>query len=78
MARKLSTIEREIRDHPDKFDFGDIPPDRVKIPAQEKAYDDLAPLWAKSLAARKLRPTGSNPCSASQLLAGGNSGSISE
>jgi len=47
MSKKLSRIEREIRDHPDKFDFADIPPDRKKIPAQEKRMDDLAPDWVK-------------------------------
>ncbi len=51
MAKKLTRIERLIRDHPDKFDFADIPADRVKIPAQEKAMDDMRPQWAKDLAA---------------------------
>lgn len=50
MAKKLTRIEREIRDHPDKFDFADIPADRVKIPEQEARYDAMRPQWAKDLA----------------------------
>ena len=50
MAKKLTRIEREIRDHPEKFDFGDIPPARKKIPAQEARYDEMRPQWAKDLA----------------------------
>lgn len=49
MAKKLTKIEREIREHPDKFDFGDIPAPRKKIPRQEAAYDALSPQWAKDL-----------------------------
>lgn len=51
---KLSKIQRLIRDHPERFDFSDIPADRVKIPEQEKRMDDMRPQWAKDLA-------GSNP-----------------
>ena len=50
MPKKLSRIERLIRDHPERFDYGDVPPARKKIPAQEKAYDDMEPQWAKDLA----------------------------
>jgi hypothetical protein len=55
MPKKLSKIEREIRDHPERFDFGDVPPDRVNIPAQEKRLDDMRPQWAKDLAASNKR-----------------------
>jgi len=47
MRKKLSKIEREIRDHPDKFDFADIPADYKLTPAQKARYDDLAPDWVK-------------------------------
>ena len=50
MAKRLTKIEREMRDHPEKFDFGDIPPDRKIYPDQEKRLDDLRPQWAKDLA----------------------------
>ena len=50
MAKKLTKIEREMRDHPEKFDFGDIPAARKKIPAQEARYDAMRPQWAKDLA----------------------------
>jgi hypothetical protein len=45
-------IQRLMDEHPEKFDFSDIPPDRVKIPAQEKWYDDNRPQWAKDLAGK--------------------------
>ncbi len=51
MPKKLTRIEREMRDHPEKFDFGDVPPARVKIPEQEARYDEMRPQWAKDLAA---------------------------
>lgn len=47
MAEKLTRMEREIRDHPEKFDFGDIPRDHKISAAQEAAYDALAPDWVK-------------------------------
>ncbi len=46
-------IRREITEHPEKFDFGDIPPDRKIYPDQEKRLDDMRPLWAKELAGEK-------------------------
>ncbi len=42
MAKRLSRIERLIRDRPEMFDYGDIPPDRVKIPEQEARYEKAA------------------------------------
>jgi hypothetical protein len=42
--KKLTRIERLIRDRPEMFDFGDIPADRVKIPEQEARYEK----WAKA------------------------------
>jgi hypothetical protein len=36
-----------MRDHPEKFDFGDIPPDFKLTPAQQASYDALAPDWVK-------------------------------
>ncbi len=54
MPQKLTRIEREIRDHPDKFDFADIPPD-YKIGPVEQARDEAArPQWLKDLAGRHL------------------------
>jgi hypothetical protein len=47
MPKKLSRIEREMRDHPEKFDFGDFPPLRKITPAQQASYDALAPDWVK-------------------------------
>jgi len=55
MAKKLSRIEREIRDHPEKFDFQDVPPARKKNPAQEAAWDAMRPQWAKDLVAKNER-----------------------
>lgn len=43
-------IRREITEHPEKFDFGDIPPARKIYPDQEKRLDDMRPQWAKELA----------------------------
>jgi hypothetical protein len=47
MAKKLSKIQKLMRDRPEMFDYGDCPPNRVLIPAQEKWYDDNAPDWVK-------------------------------
>jgi len=49
MAKRLSRIEREIKEHPSKFDFADIPPD-YKIGPVEQARDEAArPQWLKDL-----------------------------
>ena len=53
MAKKLTKIQKLMDEHPEKFDFSDIPPDRVLIPEQEKWYDDNAPQWAKDLIGNK-------------------------
>jgi hypothetical protein len=53
MSKKLSRIEREIRDHPEKFDYADIPPDYKLTPAQKARYDAMRPQWAKDLAGNK-------------------------
>jgi hypothetical protein len=50
MPKKLTRIEREIRDYPERFDYADIPPNRVKIPANEKRLDDMEPQWFKDVA----------------------------
>ncbi len=55
MAKKLTRIERDIRDNPDKYDFQDVPPARVKIPEQEAAYDALEPEWSKKLSGKRER-----------------------
>ena len=47
MAKRLTRIEREIRDHPEKFDFGDIPPDYKLTPEQQASYDAMAHDWVK-------------------------------
>ena len=49
MAKKLTRIERDIAEHPERYDYGDIPRDHKIIPAQEAAYDALRPQWAKDL-----------------------------
>ena len=53
MAKKLTRIEREIRDHPEKFDYGDIPPDRKIFPEQEKRLAEARPQWLKELVGSK-------------------------
>ena len=54
MAKKnLTKIEREIRDHPERFDFGDIPADRKVSAAQKAAEDALAPDWVKQSKANR-------------------------
>ena len=47
MAKKILKIHKLMDERPEMFDFGDIPPDRVLIPEQEKWYDDHAPDWVK-------------------------------
>lgn len=57
MARRPNKTEREIAEHPERFDFGDIPPARKKVPAQEKRLDDMRPKWAKDIAeSARFRP----------------------
>ena len=51
--KKLTRIQRDIAEHPERYDFGDIPPNRVLIPAQEAAYDALAPDWVKQSKANR-------------------------
>jgi len=54
-AEKLSKIDREIRDNPERFE-NDIPPlhSGPAWEAYNKAMDDLAPAWVKEMkAARK-------------------------
>ena len=46
---KLTKIQKLMRDRPEMFDFGDVPPNRVKIPEQEARYDAMRPQWAKDL-----------------------------
>ncbi len=53
---KLTKIQKLMRDRPEMFDFGDIPPACVKIPAQEKRLDDMRPQWAKDLIGSSKRP----------------------
>ena len=50
MAKRLSRIERDIRDHPEKYDYYDIPLEDKVTPAQQAIYDDMRPQWAKMLA----------------------------
>ncbi len=38
----VARVRRLIRDHPEKFDYADFPPDRVKIPEQEARYEKRA------------------------------------
>ena len=49
MAKRLNRTQRKIRDHPERFDFGDIPSDQRISLSQRKAYDALRPQWAKDL-----------------------------
>lgn len=53
MAEKLTRVQRDIRDNPDKYDYADIPLPRKRTAAQEKLYADMRPQWAKDLAASK-------------------------
>lgn len=53
MAKKLTKIERKMRDHPEKFDFGDIPPARKVHPEQEQWFRDARPQWLKDLVGSK-------------------------
>ena len=50
MAKKLTRIERDIAEHPERYDYGDVPRDHRIIPAQEARYDAMRPQWAKDLA----------------------------
>ena len=47
MTKRLTRIERDIAEHPERYDFQDVPPDHREIPAQEAAYEALRPQWAK-------------------------------
>jgi hypothetical protein len=51
MAKKLTKVEREMRDHPERFDFGDIPP--MQSGAAWDAYNremgDREPRWFKEM-----------------------------
>ena len=42
MAKRLSRIEREIRDHPEKYDYYDIRPDQNLTDAQRAPYEKAA------------------------------------
>ncbi len=42
MAKKLTRIERLIRDRPEMFDFGDIPADQNLTDAQRAPYEEAA------------------------------------
>ncbi len=53
MAKKLTKIQKLMRDRPEMVDFGDVPPARKIIPAQEKRLDDMRPQWAKDLIGNK-------------------------
>lgn len=53
MTKKLTKIEREMTEHPEKFDFADIPPARKIYPDQEKRLDDMEPQWFKDLVGKK-------------------------
>jgi len=55
MLKKKSKIHKLMDEKPEMFDFGDILPDRVQIPEQEKWYEDNSPQWAKDLAAKNRR-----------------------
>jgi hypothetical protein len=44
-------IRREIKEHPEKFDFQDVPPARKKIPEQEAWFEEHRPQWAKDMLA---------------------------
>lgn len=52
MVKKLTKLQQEMEDHPEKFDFGDIPAARKIYPEQEKRLDDMRPQWAKDLAGK--------------------------
>jgi hypothetical protein len=51
MAKKLTKVEREMRNHPERFDFGDIPPMRsgAAWDAYNREMDKLEPAWAKAM-----------------------------
>lgn len=49
MAKKLTRIQKLMDERPEMFDFGDIPADRVKIPAQEAAYEKAAKAHRKKI-----------------------------
>lgn len=48
----IRRVQWQIEHHPERFDYGDIPPARVKIPEQEARMDALRPQWAKDMAQR--------------------------
>ena len=52
MAKKL-TKQRLIDEKPHLFDYADIPPDYKISPAQQAAYDALAPDWVKQSKANR-------------------------
>ncbi len=52
MAKRLTRIERLIRDHPEKFDYADIPPDYKLSPAEEARNAAARPKWLKDLAGK--------------------------
>ncbi len=49
MAEKLTRIQRLIRDHPELFDYGDIPPDQNLTPAQRAPYEKAAKAHRKKV-----------------------------
>ena len=47
MTRKLSKVDREIRDHPERFDFGDVPPMGSLTPEHARQLDERRPDYIK-------------------------------
>ncbi len=59
MAKKkdpLAALHLDMKLHPEKYDFGDVPEGRVKIPEQEARYDAAEPEWFKKMISKSIPP----------------------
>lgn len=52
-TKRSAKLQREMDEHPERFDFGDIPPDRVRIEANEASIQAGKPQWLKRLVERR-------------------------
>jgi hypothetical protein len=52
---KLSKIEREMRDHSERFDYGDIPPMGTATPTYNRQMDERRPAWLKAMLAERAK-----------------------
>lgn len=52
METDIERLRREMREHPERFDFADLPPGQLTA-AQKRQAEESSPDWLKDMIARQ-------------------------